>query len=89
MRILYEWSERANNNTNTRVTTMKTAQVNVFRDGATWCASTWIGGEFDSSDPIGIDDGASEAEAMAAATAAYDGRCAVVVRRIEDCDTSR
>lgn len=67
----------------------KTAKTNVFRDGSVWCQATWIDGEFDTSDPIGIADGATEAEAMDAARASLADRYVVHVSRVDDIDSSR
>ena len=62
--------------------TMKTAKTNVYRDGDVWCHATWIDGDFDSSDPLGIPDDATEAEAMDAAREMLSGR-------VEQHDTNR
>lgn len=47
--------------------TTKNTSVNVYRHGSVWSYSLWIDGQYDSSDTLGIDDSATEAEAMAEA----------------------
>lgn len=40
--------------------------VTVYRSGVEWCYAAWLaGGDYDSSDSIGIDDDATAAVAMA------------------------
>lgn len=68
---------------------MNTAKTNIFRDGGVWCQATWIDGEFDSSDPMGINDDATAAEAMEAAKASLADRFQVEVCRVDDIDSSR
>lgn len=64
---------------------MKTAKTNVYCDGDVWCHATWIDGEFDSSDTLGIPDDATEADAMDAARAMLAGRVEQHdVNRVED-----
>ena len=73
------------NETRNRETTMKFAKINVYRDGDVWCHATWIDEEFDCSDPLGIPDDATEAEAMDAARAMLSGRVKRhEVNRIDD-----
>ena len=60
---------------------MKFAKTNVYRDGDVWCHATWIDEEFDCSDPLGIPDDATEAEAMDAARAMLSGH---VAYRVDD-----
>lgn len=42
---------------------MQITKVNVYRSHGEWCYAAWAGSEFDSSDTLGIDTAASEADA--------------------------
>lgn len=65
------------------------AKVNVFRDGDVWCASVWIDGEFDSSDPInGVDDDCAEEVVFQHERDRLSVKYDVDIRRVEDCDTN-
>jgi len=61
-----------------------TAKTNIYKDGGVWCHATWIDNEFDASDPLGIDDGATDYEAANAARSLLGGGIDHVVNRIDD-----
>lgn len=56
-------------------------KVNIYRSKGEWCYAAWSGEEFDHSDPIGVPDSATEAEAKAEMAAQFPG---AEIRRGED-----
>lgn len=49
-------------------------RINLYRSGGAWCYAAWNeANEFDHSDPIGIPDGATEAEARAELASQFPG----------------
>jgi hypothetical protein len=69
---------------------MSTIKINVYRDGSTWFGSRWIDDEYDGCDDLDVVDGATEAEAIAAAEAMpllVGGER--IVRRADDIDTAQ
>ena len=43
--------------------TTETAKINIDRDGGTWFAAIWVGGEYDTCVELPCDDDASDDEA--------------------------
>lgn len=55
--------------------------INVYRAGAEWCYAAFVSGGYDHSDTVGIEDSASEAEAMAEMAEQFPQ---AKLRRVED-----
>jgi hypothetical protein len=62
-------------------------KTNIYRDGTVWCHASWIDGEYDCSDPLGIDDSATELDAVERACALYPQAKSVQINRVDDIDT--
>jgi hypothetical protein len=59
--------------------------VKVFKDGSKWFGARWVDGEYDGCDPLDVDEGAPEVEALAAAQAEWGPK----VSRVQDIDSEQ
>lgn len=60
------------------------AKINIYKSKGEWCHATWIDGEFDSSEPIGIDPSATEEEAKKAVKTMYPTITDISVTKVFD-----
>ncbi len=63
---------------------MSNSQVNIYKNLGEWCYALFVDGQFDSSDTIGCEAGASEQEARAHLNDNFVFSGKVTITRVED-----